>query len=139
MMLLGMGIHAAPPAPWWTGLLGCVGAFGATYPLWVLGVMKGGDAKLTMGVGACLGWQPALETLVWWAVLYVPVGLVALAVQGRLGNLKVVWKHVTGRFRQRSGGPDPGPAPEVTVLRTGPVIAAAGVLAWATDWLDLVR
>lgn len=135
MMALGMAMTGVTTDWWLFGVAGCAAAFALHFPLWSLGIERGGDAKLVMGIGACLGWRTMLEASLWLAVLYLPLGLMLLAAQGRLGNLVA-----TGRWWvAKSRGTDPGPKPEPTWLRTAPVIAVGGVLAWATDWLALVR
>src|SRR5690606_31638396 len=75
-----------------SSLLGLGLAFGIHFPLWLLKVEKAGDVKLLMGTGALMGPAFAFETTVWCALLYLPVGLLLLAVQGRLGNLLYTFK-----------------------------------------------
>lgn len=128
MMILGMAIAAVGPDPL-SGLLGCAAAFALHFPMFALGIEKGGDAKLMMGLGACLGWTTMLEASIWLALLYLPVGLVLLLVQSKLGNLVAVARYTVARWQ----GQATGEPPEPTYLRTGPVIAISGMLAWLTD------
>lgn len=103
-------------------------------PLWQVGISKAGDAKLMMAIGALMGLHAAMEAVAWTAILYVPVQLVVLAVRGRLGNLVA-----TARYEAHKAlGQDAGPAPEVTMGVTGPIIAAAGALTWGTAWLEWI-
>lgn len=133
MMVLGIVIHATLGPDRWLGLLGCGAALAVHYPLWTVGVEKAGDAKLMMGLGACLGWREMVEASFWLAILYLPIGLLMLAVQGKLSNLVA-----TARWTLRKAqGQDAGEKPEATWLRTGPIIAVGGVLAWLTSWLAL--
>jgi Flp pilus assembly protein protease CpaA len=140
MVALGVAIHAAPPwlpeapAAWWVGLAGAAVGFAIHFPLFAAGVERGGDAKLMMGVGACLGWAGLIEATVWLAVLYLPLGLLILAARGKLGNLVATARYAAAKAQ----GADAGDPPEPTTFRTGPVILVAGVLAWATDLLALV-
>ncbi|MEQ1507372.1 MAG: A24 family peptidase [Myxococcota bacterium] len=134
MMILGVAIGASRGDPW-TPLVGCAAAFAIHFPLFAAGVVRGGDAKLLMGLGACMGWRSVLEATAWFAIAYVPVALVVLIARGRLGNLVATARYVAAK----SQGQDPGPAPEPTVLRTAPVIAVAGLATWATDWLAWPR
>jgi prepilin peptidase CpaA len=134
MMALGIATTAATLDWPLFGVIGCAAAFVLHYPLFVLGVERGGDAKLMMAVGACVGWRELVESSVWFAVVYLPVGLAVLAAQGKLGNLAAAARWQAAR----SQGRDPGPAPEPTWLRTAPIIAVAGVLAWTTDWLAVI-
>lgn len=135
MMIVGMVIHATTPAqPWWFGVAGCGLAFAVHFLLFALGIEKAGDAKLMMGVGACVGWAEMIETTAWLAVLYLPIGLAILAARGQLSNLVAVLRYQV----QKAQGQDPGEAPEANWFVTGPVIAVAGVVAWLTDWLAFV-
>ncbi|MEZ4239339.1 MAG: A24 family peptidase [Myxococcota bacterium] len=134
MVALGIAIHAAG-APPWAGLLGAAVAFAIHFPLFALGVERGGDAKLLMGVGACVGWSELCETSIWLAVLYFPLGLLILALRGKLGNLVAAARYTAAKAQ----GVDPGEKPEPTTFRTGPVIAVAATLAWATDVFALWR
>ena len=79
-----------------------------------------------------LGWGFMVETTLWYAVLYLPVGLLLLGVQGRLANLLNAGLWTMSRAR----GEDAGERPEGTKLKTAPIIAAAGVAALLTAWLD---
>ena len=134
MMALGIATTAISPTDPWMGLLGCAAAFAVHFPLFALGIEKGGDAKLMMGVGACLGWAVMLETTLWLAVLYLPIGLLILTLQGKLSNLVAVGRYALAQARGQASGPPPEP----TLFRTGAVIAVSGLLAWLTDafaWL----
>lgn len=131
MMVLGMSIHGATGADPLLGLLGCAAAFALHFPFFALGIEKGGDAKLMMGLGACLGWAVMLEASAWLAILYLPIGLAILAAQGRLSNLVATVRHAIARQQGKASGPPPEP----TYFRTGPVIAIGGLLAWLTDLL----
>lgn len=111
------------------GVFGLLAACVVHFPLWAIGVQKGGDAKLMMGIGALFGWRFLVEATLWEAIVYVPVGLIALIVLGRLGNLVAAFKY---SYRRAQGG-DAGEAPAPTYLPTAPVIAFACGLAYFTD------
>jgi Flp pilus assembly protein protease CpaA len=112
---------------WIVGIAGAIAGFAVHYPLWVLGVEKGGDAKLFIALGALVGWWEMLDTSALTAILYFPVGLLILLVRGRLGNFVAGIKYTVKRAQ---GVPeDQLVAPEPTMLRTGPIIAVAGILA----------
>jgi prepilin peptidase CpaA len=134
MMGVGLLIHTAYLDPVFA-LLGIAVGFGIHFPLYLLGVEKAGDAKLIMGVGALVGWVEAVDTSLWFAVLYLPVGLAVLAVRGRLGNLQKVLQWRIDKAR----GQEAGEPPEATVLWTAPVIAAAAVAAWCLDVMPITR
>jgi len=130
MMALGVVIHLVSGADPWVGIVGLGAATLLHVPLWMGGVQKAGDAKLLMGLGACVGWREMLEATLWIAVLYIPIALLVLAARGRLPHLAYAARYQLARF---GGAPLPGPPPEQTWIRAGPIIAAAGVIGWLTD------
>ncbi|MBA2321343.1 MAG: prepilin peptidase [Deltaproteobacteria bacterium] len=132
MMAAGLLLHAAGGDPLFA-LLGIGVAFAMHYPLYMLQIEKAGDAKLVMGVGALVGWREAIDTTLWFAVLYLPVGIAVLAARGRLGNLQRVFQWRVDKAR----GLEAGDAPEATVLWTAPVIAAAAIAARAFDVMPI--
>ena len=138
MMAAGIGTHVIVGASPWAGVLGLLAAFALHFTLWVLQVNKAGDAKLMMGVGACLGVYGMLETSAWWAILNLPVGLAILALRGRLGNFVAVLRQKIGPSLgwappQLAEGEE---APVLTMSIAGPLIAVSGILAMHTDWLE---
>jgi Flp pilus assembly protein protease CpaA len=131
MMAVGIVIHLTAGADPSFGLVGCAAAFALHFVLFAFGVEKAGDAKLMMGLGACVGWREMLEATLWLAVVYLPIGLAILAAQGKLPNLVKSARYVLARMQGRAAG-DP---PEPTYVRAGPIMLVAGTLGWATDWL----
>ncbi len=130
MILMGLVSHTLT-GDWTFGLYGFLAAAALHYPLWMLGVEKGGDVKLLMGIGACVGWMELIETTFWYAAVYIPVGLAVLIYRKRLGNLAAVGKHVAKKASgQRTEESD---RPESTLLWTGPVISVAAVIAWVSN------
>lgn len=84
-------IYWTVAGPWWFGWLGLAVGFPLHFGLWALGVDKGGDAKLLIGVGACMGWSVLVEATLWSFVAMFPVLLLTLAAtQG----LRATWKAV---------------------------------------------
>ncbi len=132
MMALGAGMWAIQGAPLFA-LAGIAAAFAIHFPLFALNVVRAGDAKLVMGAAAFIGWREAVDLTAWYAVLYIPIGLGMLAVKGRLGNLV----RVAQKLAVDPSPPDEAEQKTLTHLRTGPVIAAAGVLATFTDVLNI--
>ena len=130
MMLAGVIMHAISGQATFA-LVGLGAAFAIHFPLWLLKVERGGDAKLLMGLGALVGWIEMVESSLWYAVIYAPSGLILLAISGRLGNL---WKTLQWMAKRASGGAPVEP-PEPTKLKTAPIIAVAGTLALIGDWL----
>ncbi len=135
MMALGIVTHLVIGPDPWLGLVGCGAAFAIHFVGFGLGLEKAGDAKLMMGLGACVGWLEMVEATLWLAVLYLPVGLGVLALKGRLGNLVAVLRWSADKARGRPAGE----RPEATWIIAGPIIAASGALANLTDWLDPAR
>lgn len=131
MMALGIVMNATLGGDPLAGLLGCAAGFVIHYPLWMIGVEKAGDAKLFMGIGACVGWRELVEASVWLAIVYVPVALVLLAVQGKLPNLLKSLRYLVDRAK----GVAVGEPPEQTFVRAGPIILVAGLLGRFTEWL----
>lgn len=135
MMFLGFAMAFAD-GHLYTIALGFALATAVYFPLFAVGISRAGDAKLMMAIGALVGLRETVETLVWTAIVYLPVQLAVLAFRGKLGNL---W--VTARYQARKAlGRDPGPEPEVTMGVTGPIIAVGGLLAWSTttfQWLTV--
>jgi hypothetical protein len=72
-----------------------------------------------------------VEASLWYAIVYLPVGLAMLAASGQLGN---AWRSMRWVAARASGRPV-GEAPPTTTLRVGPVILAASALARFTDLL----
>lgn len=130
MMVLGIGTHVVLGDPWF-GVIGLGAAFAVHFTLWVLQVIKAGDAKLMMGLGACVGWFTMIEATVWWLVLFFPIGIAMLVAKNRLHNLGATLRHVVDRAMGR-----PSEDPEQTVAIVGPVLAVAGFLATLTDWME---
>ncbi len=128
MMALGLAFHLSEGQLAFAGK-GIGVAFAVHYGLWALGVERGGDAKLFMAMGALRGWSEAIETTLWSAVVYLPVGIGVLVAQGKLRNLVAAVKWTTGG---RSRGE---PKPEPTMLRTAPIIAVAWLVAAMTSVL----
>lgn len=131
MLVAGLCIHGFSGAPM-LAVWGILFAFVLHFGLFALGVQRGGDAKLMIAVGALLGAHTMFEATLWCAVLYLPIGLAVLAIQGRFGNLVKLFHHNLARAQ----GADVGEAPPPTMLRTGPIIAAATSVAIFTDWLN---
>lgn len=131
--MIALGLVANLTLGQWTdGVLGLLVASAIHWPLWRLGVEKGGDLKLLMGVGALMGPWFALEASIWCAVLYIPVGIVVLAMDGKLGQLGRGVRWVVASAFQ----PEKTEAPEPTMLRTAPLIASAALASFLTPWVE---
>jgi prepilin peptidase CpaA len=131
--LMAVGVlHALLNGTIGQALVGFGVATAIHFPLWFLRIERGGDAKLMMGIGTFMGAMGVMEVTGWFALAYIPVGLGFLAITGKLGGLKAVFRYQMASLQGR----DPGERPPVTMLKTAPVIAAAWLLARFTPWLD---
>lgn len=78
--------------------LGIFVAFVAMFPLFAIGVMKAGDAKMLMAIGALTGPGLALRALVASFIVFLPVALVVLFLKGKLGNARQaayrIWRYL---------------------------------------------
>jgi prepilin peptidase CpaA len=139
MPLWGVGLfYYLIVGPWWAGLLAIAVLFPVHFLLFAIGMDRGGDAKLVIGIGACLGWWLGIEATIWSILLMLPVGLVYATLTGRLLN---VWRTFAWLFRSivyRTMQLDPGEKPESTFIPKAPVIAVAVLVARFTPWLDQV-
>jgi len=118
---------------WAFGLYGLLAATIIHFSVFALGIQRGGDAKLFMAVGACIGHSEIIDATAWYAIVYAPVGFLQLIIKGKLGNLVDTIKWSMAKARSM----DAGEKPEPTMLRTAPIIAAAVVGAWMTNWPGL--
>ena len=125
------------PEPWTFGVLGFIVAFPIHFILWMSGLDKGGDAKLMIGVGACLGWRLMLESTLWAIVLMLPVGLIFVILKGRLPNFLRSVKYLVTMPYYVALKLDPGPKPEQTYIPKAPVIVVATVVSVFTEFLPL--
>jgi len=133
-----MGIGIAMWATWGNPLFALKGiavAFAIHFVLFALNVVRAGDAKLVMGAAALLGWGEALDLSAWYGLIYLPVGLMHLVAKRKLSNLARVARYQA----KKAAGEDVSDLeePELTQLRTGPVIAIAGTIAPFTDLFSL--
>lgn len=123
--------------PWHRGLVGLAAMFPLHFLFFAIGLDKGGDAKLMIGVGACLGWWLALEASVWAILLMGPVSFVILLLRGQLATVLDHLRHLfvdpVRRFLGRPTGPRPA---EPLMVIKGPVLLVAVVLARLTPWLE---
>jgi Flp pilus assembly protein protease CpaA len=111
------------------GFIGVLVAFALHLPLYALGVEKGGDAKLLIGIAAVVGWSPMVETTIWRYALMLPVGLLVLTAMGKLPNL-------VANLRWLSQG-RAGPRPPVTWMPFAPVIFGAWLVSVFTSWAEI--
>ena len=130
LLVTGLVLNALAGHPS-VALIGLVAAFAVHFPLWVLGVQKGGDAKLMMALGTLAGWSEMLETTFWKLFLLIPIGLAVLAAKGRTQNLLLALRSFGKTL------PTPAENPSLTYMPFAPVIALGWVLAHSTTWLEV--
>lgn len=134
MLLLGLLLSGFAGQGWLFGLAGAAVGFAIHFPLWVLQVEKGGDAKLLIAAGAFVGWGGIVEMTLAVLILYMPMGLAILVARGRLKNFIAHLRHIANQALKV-----PSVAPEeVTVAVMGPLILIAGLVALTTDFFDLI-
>ena len=115
-------------------------AFLAMFPLFAMGIMKAGDAKMLMAIGALAGPGIALRALIASFIVFLPVAVVVLFLKGKLGNagqaLYRIW-----RFLYTTVHPvlDKEPlATEGGVWTPYALVLGVGtLLVWQTPFLDL--
>lgn len=140
MMLLGLvlggvlgGVHGLIQSA-----LGLLAGFGGMVLLYAINIMKAGDVKLAMALGALIGPWESLRTVVLSFVLYLPVGLVYLALSGRVSQ---VYKALKGlaRFLYTRFHPalvtEPLNMEGMTLAPYGMVLGAAALLVHFFNWL----
>ncbi len=125
LVVVGIVLHVAL-GQWKVALFGFSSAFTLHFLLWQLGVVKGGDAKLMIGLGALVGWSDMLETTLWQFVLLIPVGLSFLLAKGRL-------HHAIATFLRTRAG-ETTADDKLTYMPFAPVITAGWIAARLTDW-----
>lgn len=130
---LGGGLEALT-----TSMFGLAAAFLIMFPLFAVNVMRAGDAKLLMAIGALAGPWVAVRSLLISCFLFVPVALVILLARGKGGN---VWEALRRfwRFFYTTLHPalktEPLVAGDAVHTPFGLVLGLAALLAWKTDLL----
>jgi Flp pilus assembly protein protease CpaA len=120
------GVLMAPLfAPhFYDGLLGLLAGFAISVPLWRFGgAFRPGDVKLVMAAGSLVGPEAVLRGVLLALALNLPVGLLVMALRGRLGHLYRFW--VKGERK------------ETTTMIFGIVISAGLFLARIQAWPNL--
>lgn len=133
-----LGLWLAGGAGGLQALLGIGAGFFGMVILYAMNIMKAGDVKLAMALGALVGPWEALRTVVLSFVIYLPVGLVYLSMSGRLPQ---VWQALKGlaRFLYTRFHPvleaEPLEMQGMTLAPYGMVLGAAALLVHFAGWL----
>lgn len=91
MILVGILGHLVG-GTWWEGAA-ATAAVGAPFLLlYNLNVLKAGDVKLLMAVGALLGLKAGGMAALCSVIAWAPIGVVVLLVNGRFANLRNVFR-----------------------------------------------
>lgn len=123
--------------PWHTGLVGLLAMFPLHFLFFAIGLDKGGDAKLMIGIGALLGWWIALEATVWAILLMGPIAFLLLALRGKLGSVIAHLRYLTvDQVKKAMGWPIADKPEDPLLVIKGPVLLAAVLLARLTPWLE---
>ena len=132
LLLVGLASNAIS-GQLWLALLGCLFGFAVHFLLWWLGVEKGGDAKFMVALGASVGWVEMIEATLLLYGLFLPVGIMVLALRGKLMNfvLIILWGFNTALGREA------GKAPKTTSMPFAPVILVASVGAALINFLHV--
>jgi prepilin peptidase CpaA len=136
-LILGIGfglLQGAPMAPLAGAGLGLL----ATFPLFALGAIGGGDGKLLMGIGAFLGPVGLVS-----AAIYAGLagGLLALVEATRRGKILPLLRRVWNLFVflmtfGRQGENSSKGNPESVTIPYGLALATGGVAAWFLPILE---
>ena len=133
LVVAGLIVNAMAGS-WEIGVWGFVLATQIHLPLYFAKIEKGGDVKLLMGIGACMGPTFILNTSFWYAVLYLVIGPLVLLYRKRVKNLLVVGIHLANKAKGGPGSEDSADAPQTTTLWTAPVIFGAALAAWISTY-----
>lgn len=133
LVVAGLVVNAMA-GNWELGVWGLVLATQIHLPLFFARIEKGGDVKLLMGIGACMGPTFILNTSFWYACLYLVVGPLVLLYRRRIKNLVVVGKHLAHKAMTSSDSEDAAAPPPTTILWTAPVIFGAALAAWLSGY-----
>ena len=122
-----------------TSASGLVAGFLLMLPLFVLHIMKAGDAKLLMAIGAIAGPGIAVRALFASFVLFLPVALVILTVRGGWSNMGLAFTRIW-RFLYTTLHPgrvtEPINLPEGIWTPFAMVLGVATLVVWQTSFLD---
>lgn len=140
-MLLGIILHgmSAGFAGLTVAFVGIGAGFLGMSLLYALGIMKAGDVKLAMAVGALVGGWEVLRAVLLSFVLYLPVGLVVLLLSGRLTQSWVAFKRLAFYFYARfhpALTPEPLNMEGMTLAPFGMVLGVAALLVHFGGWLS---
>ena len=131
--LIGGGLEGLTHSAW-----GLFAAFLIMLPLFALNVMKAGDAKMMMAVGALMGAELALRAVIASTFLYVPIALVILLGRGAGGNIGQALKRLW-RFFYTTVHPllkrEALVAEGAVWTPYGAVLALSTLLVWQTNFL----
>ena len=91
MMLVGILGHLVG-GTWWEGVAAMF-AVGAPFMLlYLTNILKAGDVKLLMAVGALLGLKAGGMAALCSVIMWCPIGIVVLLVNGRFANLRNLFR-----------------------------------------------
>ncbi len=123
-------------ALWYTGLLGVVIMLPIHFLMFAVGLDRGGDAKLIIGIGGMLGWVYGLELTIWSILIMGPVGLLILIARGDGAKVVSTLKRAINPIFKAIGRPLAVREDELTYVPKAPAIFAGVLFSSFTPWID---
>ena len=90
MMLVGILGHLVG-GTWWEGLAACIAVGAPFFVLYGINVLKAGDVKLFMAVGALLGLKVGGMAALCSVIAWAPIGIAVIILNGRFKDLRNVF------------------------------------------------
>lgn len=94
LLVSGLIVNMFEPGGLSRAIIGVLVGLAVGIFLWLLGVIKAGDAKLMAAIGAVVGWKWLFSTLCWAVLIGMGIGFVILLKKRELfSRLKWVWDY----------------------------------------------
>lgn len=87
MMLVGILGHLVA-GTWWEGLAAAIAVGAPFFLLYAVNILKAGDVKLLMAIGALLGLKVGGMAALCSVIAWTPIGIAVIVLNGRLSNLR---------------------------------------------------
>ena len=94
LLVIGLGVNMFESGGLRRAAIGILTGLLIGISLWLLSVVKAGDAKLLAAIGAMMGWRWLINSLCWTILIGLGIGIVILLRKHELfPRMKRVWKH----------------------------------------------